>query len=121
MSTRHEAGRLPPVYEAVISAYATALAGSTLANSSRVAYLRRVRGFLTWVAAQDSGSPTSGPPTDVAAAARAAHRYSRHLRHARYATTTIGSVIAAIEDFYARCGLGATGLRRGRDQLAPRL
>ncbi|MGP4103046.1 hypothetical protein [Nonomuraea sp. KM90] len=106
MSTRRE-GRLPAAHEAVISAYATALAGSALADSSKAAYLRRVRGFLRWIATEGDG-----PPADMAAAVRVAQRYGLHLRHARYATTTVDGVIAALDDFYARSGLGATGLRR---------
>lgn len=98
---------LPSACEVLLSAYATALAGSSLAETSRAAYLHRVRNFLTWIA----GSGDGGPPVDTAAAVRSAHHYRRHLHDRRYSAATINSVLVAIDDFYTRRGLGATGLR----------
>ncbi|NRQ40889.1 site-specific integrase [Nonomuraea sp. NN258] len=97
---------MPAPYDAMDSAYAAALAGSRLAASTRAAYRRRAGHYLAWLALQD------GPGLrDMGAAVAAAHAYRRHLA-GRYATRTINSVMAAVEDFHARLGLGATGVPR---------
>ncbi len=97
----------PSACEAMLSAYTTDLARSSLADTSRTAYSHRVRGFLTWIA--ESGD---GAPADTSAAVRAAHRYRRHLHERGYSPATINSVLVAIDDLYFRRGLGATGIRQ---------
>jgi site-specific recombinase XerD len=62
------------------------------------------------------------PLTDRAAAAWVVRDYRRHLKNSKAASTTIGNVLAAVDDFHARSGLGATDTRRERAsrRTAPR-
>jgi len=114
VTTRHKV-LLPAPYDGMLSAYAGALAGSPLADSSRARYLSRVQGFLAWTAgAAADGTVAGSPLADLTAAARTAHLYHRRLRDGGYAPATIDGALAAIDDFYARRGLGATGARRER-------
>jgi hypothetical protein len=110
---------LPPPYDAMYAAYATALAGARLAESSKSRYLTRVRAFLAWTAqASARGVLGRDPLGDMAAAIRAAHGYVRHLRDGGYAPATIDGVLAAVDDFYDRRGIGATGTRRERSRVS---
>lgn len=102
---------LPAPYDRMLSAYAAALAGSRLAGSSRVTYLSRTRRFLAWTAGTAAGD--AGPLAEMATAARTARAYRLHLEGGGYARGTIANHLIAIEDFFARTGLGSTGLRRG--------
>ncbi|GGO66834.1 hypothetical protein [Nonomuraea cavernae] len=105
--------RLPPPYGGMLSAYAAALAGSPLKPSSKAKYLSHVSGFLAWTAeAETGGTHDHGPLADMSAAVVTAHDYDRHLRDRGYAPATIANVLAAVDDFYARRGLGATGICR---------
>ncbi|MDA0634805.1 hypothetical protein OUY22_15380 [Nonomuraea sp. MCN248] len=114
MTVRSRAA-LPQPYDGMYAAYATALSGARLAESSKSRYLNRVRAFLTWTAeASARGALGRDPLGDMAAAVGAAHRYQRHLRDGGYAPATIDGMLAAVDDFYARRGIGATGARRER-------
>jgi hypothetical protein len=116
VTARIKAG-LPPPYDGMYTAYATALAGARLAESSKSRYLTRVRAFLTWTAdASARGVLGHDPLGDMSAAIRAAHGYHRHLRDGGYAPATIDGVLAAVDDFYGRHGIGATGARRERSR-----
>ncbi|MEV0592845.1 hypothetical protein [Nonomuraea cavernae] len=111
--------QLPPPYGGMLSAYAAALAGSPLKPSSKAKYLSHVSCFLAWTAEADGGH-TRGPLADMSAAIVTAHDYDRHLRDRGYAPATIANVLAAVDDFYARRGLGATGIcRKGARHPAP--
>ncbi|MFB4270602.1 hypothetical protein [Nonomuraea sp. GTA35] len=133
------AGDLPAPYGAMLRAYAAALAGSRLADSSRAVYLRRVRGYLAWIAATATDErlpderlpgerladgrslggcsagvpPVRGPLGDMTAAVHTARAYHRWLDGRRAPRTTAG-ILAAVEDFHARLRLGATGIPRAR-------
>ncbi|GAT67024.1 phage integrase [Planomonospora sphaerica] len=112
-------GRQPPAlpapYDRVLADYTAALESSPLAASSTAKYRSRVRGFLTWMAEAATDQMLDGDPlTDPAAAAWAVRDYRRHLKNGRRAPTTIDNVLAAVDDFYARTGLGTTGTRRER-------
>ncbi|MFI6921195.1 hypothetical protein ACIBIZ_14670 [Nonomuraea spiralis] len=112
MYERRTARGLAAPYDTMLAAYAAALAGSPLAASSRASYLRRVGRYLTWVAsASDQGLLAREPLADTIVAVRTAHAYHGELG-GRYAPSTINSTLAAIEDFYARLHLGATGIPR---------
>ncbi|MCF6475355.1 hypothetical protein FAF44_44410 [Nonomuraea sp. MG754425] len=50
LTSAPRAAGLPAPYDGMLRAYAAALAGSRLADSSRAVYLRRVRGYLAWIA-----------------------------------------------------------------------
>lgn len=109
---RRRAGGLAAPYDTMLAAYAAALAGSPLAASSKASYLRRVGRYLTWVAAASAGGLLAGEPlADTTVAVRTAHAYHGEL-DGRYAASTINSTLAALEDFYARLHLGATGIPR---------
>ncbi|MFG1945833.1 hypothetical protein [Nonomuraea sp. NPDC048826] len=114
MTVRAKTG-LPHPYDGMFAAYAAALAGARLAESSKSRYLTRVRAFLSWTARASAGGALGRDPLgDMAAAVGAAHGYRRHLRDGGYAPATIDGVLAALDDFYARRGIGATGVRRER-------
>ncbi|PZG05166.1 hypothetical protein C1J01_43790 [Nonomuraea aridisoli] len=104
----------------MFAVYAAALAGSSLAASSRAAYLRRVRAYLAWVtAASARGLLPAGPLADTVTAVRTAHAY-HDLLTGRYAWRTVNGVLAAVEDFHARLRLGATGIPRARAAVRER-
>lgn len=110
LTSASRAAGLPAPYDGMLRAYAAALAGSRLADSSRAVYLRRVRGYLAWIAvAAADGRLPSAPLTDMTAAIEAARAYHRAL-----APRTAGGVLAAVEDFHTRLRLGGTGIRRDR-------
>ncbi|MEU8251542.1 hypothetical protein [Nonomuraea sp. NPDC048916] len=114
-------GRLPSPYGGMLSAYAAALAGSRLADSSKAKYLSHVGDFLAWTAeAAAGGTLTADPLSDMSAAIVTAHDYDRHLKERRYAPATIDNILAAVDDFYARRGLGATGICRKGTRNTPR-
>ncbi|GAA4960373.1 hypothetical protein HD597_012553 [Nonomuraea thailandensis] len=97
----------------LLGAYAAALAGSRLAPSSRAVYLRRARGYLTWIAAAVAGGRLAEEPlADMTAAVRAARAYHRALT-GRCTPRTADGVRAAVEDFHTRLGPGGTGIPRG--------
>ncbi|MEV1249441.1 hypothetical protein ACIBO2_58070 [Nonomuraea sp. NPDC050022] len=108
---RHD---VPAPYDGMLTAYAAALADSPLAISSRAVYLRRVRGYLAWVATASARGLLAGEPlADTIAAVRTAHAYHGQL-DGRYAPRTINGMLAAVEDFHTRLRLGATGVPRER-------
>jgi hypothetical protein len=49
----------------------------------------------------------------MTAAVRTARAYRLHLEGGGYARGTIDNHLIAVEDFFARSGLGSTGLRPG--------
>lgn len=114
MTVRTET-KLPAPYDEMFAAYSGALADARLAESSKSRYLTRVRAFLSWTAQASAGGLLGRDPLgDMAAAVRAAHAYQRHLRDGGYAPATIDGVLVAVDDFYARRGIGATGVRTCR-------
>jgi integrase/recombinase XerC len=114
---------LPGPYAAFLAAYATALQRSPLTDSSKTKYVSRLRGYLAWLADQaDAGALDGDPLTDPIAATGAVRDFRRHLKNGRRASNTIDAYLSAIDDFYARRGLGKPQARRERDarRTAPR-
>ncbi|MGV9775407.1 tyrosine-type recombinase/integrase [Streptosporangium sp. NPDC003464] len=114
---------LPGPYAQILTDYATALQRSPLADSSKTKYHSRLRGYLAWLADQHEAGALDGDPlTDPVAATGAVRDFRRHLKNGRRAPNTIDTYLSAIDDFYARRGLGKPQARRERDtrRTAPR-
>ncbi|MFB4274563.1 tyrosine-type recombinase/integrase [Nonomuraea sp. MTCD27] len=114
---------MPGPYAAILTDYASALERSPLADSSKTKYHSRLRGYLAWLANQaDAGALDGDPLADPIAATGAVHDFRRHLKNGRRAPNTIDTYLSAIDDFYARRGLGKPQARRERDarRTAPR-
>ncbi|MDN5749322.1 MAG: tyrosine-type recombinase/integrase [Pseudonocardia sp.] len=96
---------------AELARYQRALARAPLAGATRTKYVARVRGFLAWLAATESD--VGDPLTDPAARDGAVRDWRVWAKTvARQAPATINNTLAAIDDFYARRGLGAAAARR---------
>ncbi|MEO3812263.1 site-specific integrase [Sphaerisporangium sp. B11E5] len=110
-------------YSAVLAGYAAALEHAPLAGSTRTKYVSRLRGYLAWLAGQaDAGALDGDALSDPVVATGAVRDFCRHLKDGRRAPTTIDTYLSAIDDFYARRGLGSPRARRERDsrRTAPR-
>ncbi|GAA3428727.1 hypothetical protein GCM10018953_59110 [Streptosporangium nondiastaticum] len=122
-TSRSRAVQLPGPYATILTDYATALERSPLADSTKTKYTSRLRGYLAWLADQtDAGALDGDPLTDPIAATGAVRDFRRHLKNGRRAPNTIDTYLSAIDDFYARRGLGKPQARRERDagRTAPR-
>ncbi|MGH9061346.1 MAG: tyrosine-type recombinase/integrase, partial [Acidimicrobiales bacterium] len=103
-------------YATALSEYVTALARSPLGTSTRDKYRRNVRGYLGWIELGE----VDGDPLDVAADRDGAVRdYRAHLKttpgrrgNRRRSPATINNVLAALDDFHTRRGLGRAVVRR---------
>jgi site-specific recombinase XerD len=94
----------------VLADYAAALVRAPLAPASRGKYLSRVRGFLAWLA---DAAVDGDPLADRAARDWAVRDYRAHMKAIRKSSpATINTTLAALGDFYQRCGLGAPAARR---------
>ncbi|MEU7857644.1 tyrosine-type recombinase/integrase [Nonomuraea sp. NPDC049141] len=114
---------LPAPHAAVLADYSAVLAHAPLADSTKTKYASRLRGYLAWLADQaDAGILDGDPLTDPIAATGAVHDFRRHLKNGRRAPNTIDGYLSALDDFYARRGLGKPQARRERDArpTAPR-
>ena len=114
---------LPAPHAAILADYTAALAHAPLADSTKTKYASRLRGYLAWLADQaDAGALDGDPLTDPIAATGAVRDFRRHLKNGRRAPNTIDTYLSAIDDFYARRGLGKPQARRERDarRTAPR-
>jgi integrase/recombinase XerC len=93
----------------VLGDYVSSLQTARLAPSSRAKYLSWVRGYLDWLA----GADVEGDPlTEAAARDWAVRDYRDHLKRRRARPATINNVLAALDDFYRRGGLGPAQARR---------
>jgi site-specific recombinase XerC len=110
---------LAPQLASLLDEYREALDRAPLSPESRRTYLSKVRRFLAWLAAADvDGDPLA----DAAARDWAVRDYRSHLQAvAKAAPATVNGALAAIDDFYARRGLGRANAERAdlKDQ-APR-
>lgn len=95
--------------------YGIALERSPLADSSKTKYQSRLRGYLIWLADADADALDGDPPTESIAATGAVRDFRRHLKNGRRAPNTIDTYLSAIDDFYARRGLGKPQAQRERD------
>lgn len=102
--TESTSGNTEHIGETVLAGYRTALDRSTLAESTKDKYTRRVAAFLAWLNTSDIG----GDPLDQEAARNWAVRdYRLWLKGVKRARpSTINGALAAIDDFYTRRGLG---------------
>lgn len=92
-----------------LDGYRSALGRTTLAESSRTKYARRVAGYLDWLAATDiEGDPLNEPLPRT----WAVRDYRLHLKRKRSSASTINGALTAIDDFYTRRGLGPANLER---------
>ncbi|MFB9623210.1 tyrosine-type recombinase/integrase [Nonomuraea helvata] len=114
---------LPAPHAAVLAGYTAALERAPLADSTKAKYASRLRGYLAWLAGQaDAGALDGDPLSDPVAATGAVDDFRRHLKNGRRAPNTIDAYLSAIDDFYARGGLGKPQPPRERDarRTAPR-
>ncbi|MFG6200745.1 tyrosine-type recombinase/integrase [Nonomuraea sp. JJY05] len=123
--SRSRAVPLPVPHAAVLADYTGALERAPLADSTRTKYASRLRGYLAWLAVQadaGAGALDGDPLSDPIAATGAVRDFRRHLKNGRRAPNTIDTYLSAIDDFYARRGLGIPQTRRERDtrRTAPR-
>lgn len=100
----------------MLADYAAALATAPLAASTKGKYVSRLRGYLSWLAL----STFDGDPlTDPATATGAVEAFRHHLKSARRAPATIDTYLSALDDFYARRGVGRPEARRERTVRHP--
>jgi integrase/recombinase XerC len=94
--------------------YAAALDSSPLAASSRGKYRQRVAGYLDWIIGEAAAGRLRGDPlTEQAPRDWAVRDYRRHLKVDRKLSATgINDVLAALDDFHTRLGLGPAAVRR---------
>ncbi|MFI7225205.1 tyrosine-type recombinase/integrase [Nonomuraea angiospora] len=110
-------------HAAVLADYTAALEHAPLADSTKTKYASRLRGYLAWLSGQaDAGALNGDPLNDPVAATGAVRDFRRHLKNGRRAPNTIDTYLSAIDDFYARHGLGKPQAGRERDtrRTAPR-
>lgn len=120
---RSRALPLSAPHAAVLADYTAALEHTPLADSTKAKYVSRLRGYLAWLADQaEAGALDGDPLTDAVAVTGAVRDFRRHLKNGRRAPNTIDTYLSAIDDFYARRGLGKPRARRERDtrRTAPR-
>jgi site-specific recombinase XerD len=114
---------LPLEYAAALAGYQRTLRSAPLAGPTRIKYVARVRGYLTWLAASDRDVETDGDPLEEPAGRDGAVRDWRAWAKtvARLRPATINNTLAAIDDFYTRRGLGAaTACREALPRRAPK-
>ncbi|MFI1996322.1 tyrosine-type recombinase/integrase [Actinoplanes sp. NPDC020271] len=102
---------LPPRLQIVHAGYVTALGKATMLDEdTRRAYASRVRTYLAWL---DGADVDGDPLTDPAARDGAVRDYKSHLQTVlKRKPATINGALAAIGDFYLRCGLGVPSATR---------
>lgn len=122
-NTSARPGRQPvalhPHHDQALTAYVAALVSAPIAESSKVKYASRVRGFLAWLANADADGD---PLADPAARDGAVRDYRAWLKTvAKAKATTINNTLAAVDDFYTRRGLGpAKAAREDVRRTSPR-
>jgi site-specific recombinase XerD len=101
---------LAPPLAGLLDEYREALDGAPLSPESRRTYLSKVRRFLAWLGA---AAVDGDPLADAAARDWAVRDYRSHLHAvAKAAPATVNGALAAIDDFYARRGLGRAHAER---------
>jgi integrase/recombinase XerC len=120
-ASRHGAAATPLPADLVelLEEYRAQLARAPLSPESRRTYLSKVRQYLGWLAA---AAVDGDPLADSAARDWAVRDYRSHLQAiAKAAPATVNGALAAIDDFYARRGLGrAIAERAALPDQAPR-
>ncbi|MFN2505799.1 MAG: tyrosine-type recombinase/integrase [Acidimicrobiales bacterium] len=101
---------LPAELEAVHAAYASALRSAPVDEDTRRAYASRVRQYLAWLGA---AAVDGDPLVDPVARDWAVRDYRSFLQSvAKRKPSTVNTVLAALNDFYSRRGLGPAEVRR---------
>ena len=101
---------LAPPLASLLDEYRDALDRAPLSPESRRTYLSKVRRFLAWLAAV---AVDGDPFADAAARDCAVRDYRSHLQAvAKAAPATVNGALAAIDDLYARRGLGRANAER---------
>ena len=111
-TTRRSAAGTPlaPRLASLLEEYRAELDRAPLSPESRRTYLSKVRQFLTWLGA---GAVDGDLLLDAAARDWAVRDYRSHLQAvAKAAPATVNGALAAIDDFYARRGLGRANAER---------
>ncbi|MBJ7593862.1 MAG: tyrosine-type recombinase/integrase, partial [Candidatus Dormibacteraeota bacterium] len=94
----------------LLEEYRAPLARAPLSPESRRTYLSKVRQFLAWLGA---AALDGDPLADAAARDWAVRDYRSHLQVvAKAAPATVNGAVAAVDDFYARRGLGPARAER---------
>jgi site-specific recombinase XerD len=113
---------LPPALAAVMAEYTTALERAPVSAETRRTYASKVRQYLAWLATTDELD--GDPLTDPRARDWAVRDYRTWLLTAavpKRAPATVNNALAAIDDLYARRGLGpAAAERLDLPEVAPR-
>jgi integrase/recombinase XerC len=112
--------------QAVLEAYESSGAMSTLADQSRRAYRSRVAGYLSWLTSAEIGGSDLGggdPLSDLRARDRAVEEYRSWVVSERRARpSTVNAMLTALDHFYGHLGLGpATVGREEQPEPAPRI
>lgn len=110
---------LPPHLTDLFEEYRAQLARAPLSPESRRTYASKVRQFLAWLG---STAVDGDPLTEATARDWAVRDYRSHLQAVTEAApATVNSALAAIDDFYARQGLGRANTKRADlPEQAPR-
>ena len=109
-----------PHDEDLLAGYAAYLARTPLARTSQDAYRKRIRGFLSWLAASaEHGRAALEDPLEREYAIR---DYLRQLRvDLHRPPTTVNAHLAAVNNFYAWLGLGRSNAKsQPLQKTAPR-
>lgn len=101
---------LPAELEAVHADYAAALRSAPVDEDTRRAYASRVRQFLAWLGAATVDGDPLGDPVARDWAVRDYRSFLQGV--AKRKPATVNTVLAALNDFYSRRGLGPAEVRR---------
>jgi len=97
-------------YEDIVTKYAADLAKSPLRGATPRTYISAVRGYLAWL---DGGYHDGQPLDDRAARDGAVRDYRTHLVTVdKRAASTVNKIMAGLDDFYTRRGLGKADAKR---------
>lgn len=101
---------LPATLATTLKAYAAALAHAPLSDQTRRTYASKVRQYLAWLQTADvDGDPLTHPRVRN----WAVRDYRTHLLTvAKRKPATVNNALAAVDDFYTRCGLGPAAAQR---------
>jgi hypothetical protein len=105
---------LPVELATELARYHHALARAPLTGAARLTYIARIRGFLTWLAANrwPPGQTSADPLQHRAARDAAVRDWQMWALTVEQTPVTINSTLAAIEDFYSRRRLRAATARQ---------
>jgi site-specific recombinase XerD len=101
---------LPTLEAAVLDDYIEALRAAPLSDQTRRTYSSKVRQYLAWLAGADLDAD---PLTSADGRDWAVRDYRTHLQTVlKRSPATVNNALAAVDDFYIRCGLGPASAAR---------